>query len=208
MLRKMFVLTVTLGLAGLVGCSTTRQERSKNASTSMRELNQLLSQAGTQTEKLQASVDKLVKAGPDDLRKAYEQFAKDAGTLRSLAGDARAQGKAMKKSSEAYFSSWEKELSQISNSDLKKMSKERQALLQGEYGDIAAAMSALGKAYTAYEKDLADMERFLGNDLTRAGSELAKPFLTRLNQEADTVQSATRKAQAAISHLETVLKPK
>lgn len=207
-MKKILVATLSLCLAGLVGCSTTRQERSVKASKSMAELNALLTQGFKQTETLQDSLNALAKAKPDDLRKAYDAFAKNADKLRSIADDARSQAKSMKKNSDAYFSVWEKELNEISNNQLKKMSKERQALLQSEYREIAAAMTGLGAAYKAYEQDLSDIEKFLGNDLTSVGGDLAKPYLTKLANESDAVLRSTKKAQSAIVHLEAVLKPK
>lgn len=198
-----------LAIVGLlVGCSTTRQEKSAQAASSMGDLHKLLSQGAAQATKLKVAAGELSAVKTDDLRKSYDRFAEESKDLRSIADDARGQSAAMNKSAKAYFGNWEKELAEISNSDLKKMSKDRQAVLEREYEQITSAMNGLRKAYTAFENDLTDIEKFLGNDLTRNGSDLAKPYLAKLGSEADTVIAATQKAEAAITHLETILKPK
>ena len=69
-------------------------------------------------------------------------------------------------------------------------------------------MGALEKAYVAYEQDLADVERFLGNDLTRAGSDLAGPYLEKLAGEASGVLGASRNVRTGIASLEQVLAPR
>jgi len=192
----------------LAGCSTTRQEKSARAVSSMGDLRQLLSKGADQTVKLKASTDSLASAKTGDLRNAYDGFAKDATSLRGIAADVRSLKADMSSAAGAYLVNWEKELGQISNSDMKKMSRDRQALMKKEFGDITSAMGALGKAYAAYEKDIADIEKFLGNDLTQAGSTAVKPYLAKLVTEADSVISATKKAEGAVAHLEDALKPK
>lgn len=204
--RKSLILI--LAALCLAGCSTTRQERSKIAAASMRDVNQMLAKGAEQTVAVQAAAKTLAQVQAGDIRGAYERYSKEARKLRALAADARDQGQAMRKRSKSYFARWEKELAQISNRDLKQMSQERQALLQSEYGEISAAMNALSQAYVTFEATLDDVEKFLGNDLTPTGLRLAKPHLQRLDKEADAVLAGTRKAQAAISHLADVLKPR
>lgn len=199
---------VVLSILVLTGCSTARQERAQNTATSMTSLRSLLARGSEQTSALQEAITQLTLTKPDGLRKSYDQFARKAAELRGTADEARDVGAAMKKRAKAYFANWEKEMSQISNSDLKALSKERQALLSQEFAAISAAMSDLGLAYTAYERDLSDMERFLGNDLTRVGSNLAVPHLDRLAKESGSVKAAIERTSAAVRHLETTLSPK
>ncbi len=195
-------------LALMTGCSTTRQDRSKVAAASMGDLSQLLSKGERQAAAMEGAAGQLAAATPAKLRDAYGVFAKDARVFRATAETARDQARAMQKRSRRYFSTWEKELEQIANADLKKMSRERQALLESEFNAITADMAVLGKAYAACETSLADVEKFLGNDLTGVGADLARPHVKRLAQETAEVRSATQRALGAITHLEKTLKPR
>lgn len=198
-----------LAIAGiLTGCATTRQEKSARTASTMGELRKLLATGAEQTGKLQDAAENLAKVKTDDLRQAYERFAMEAKQLRAVAAETRNVNTSMSKKAHDYFANWEKEVAEIGNGDLKEMSRERQFLVQQEYGEISSTMRELDMSYTAYETDLADIEKFLGNDLTRVGSDFAKPYLNKLSAKADLVKAATRKAEAAVAHLEDVLKPK
>jgi hypothetical protein len=189
-------------------CSTTRQERSAKAVSSLREVRELLAKGEGKVGDLQKEGGALQKAGPDNLRSAYDRFASAAKDLRNVAAETRGEAGAMRARATDYFSAWEKELGQINNVELRKMSRERQSLLNQDFGRIQRAMSSLEKAYVAYEKDLADVERFLGNDLTRMGSEMAGPYLAKLAEEASGVLGASKDVREAIASLEQVLAPR
>ncbi len=207
-MKQMILLALVAVMIGLAGCATARPDRSRKAAASMKELNDSLALGQSQLKRVQEATSDLARAKPEELRATYERFAQEASALRDTADDAREETRSMRKNAKAYFAGWEKELNDISNGELQQMSRERRALLESEYGRISAAMSELVQAYEAYEKDVADLEKFLGNDLTRVGSELARPFLARLPGEAEAVRRALGKAQAALGHLQDVLKPK
>ena len=192
----------------LSACSTTRQERSAKAVSSLREVRELLAQGEGKVGELQKTTAALQKAGPDDLRKAYDQFDSAAKELRAVASDTTSQAAAMRKRAKDYFSAWEKEVGQINNVELRNLSQERRSLLNQDFVRIQSAMHALEKAYVAYEQGLADTERFLGNDLTRVGSDLVKPYLDKLGHKASTVLAASEETRAAITRLEHVLAPR
>jgi hypothetical protein len=195
-------------LALLAGCSTTRQDRSAQAATSMSDLRKMLDRGAEQSVELVAATDKLSAASPSDIRKAYAQFSKGAQGLRSIAEDGKSLSASMKKRSNIYLSKWEKEIGSINDSDLRQMSRERQAALEQEFRKLAASMAGLGQTYNSFERNLSDIEKFVGNDLTVAGRDMAKPALERLSGDLLKVKASTRSAQDALSRLEQMLKPR
>jgi hypothetical protein len=195
-------------LALLAGCSTTRQDRSDQAATSMGDLRKMLDRGAEQSVELIAATDKLSAASPADIRKAYAEFSKAAQGLRSVAEDGKALSASMKKRSNVYLSNWEKEIGSISDSNLQQMSRERQAALEQEFRKLAASVAGLGQTYNSFERNLSDIEKFVGNDLTVAGRDMAKPALERLSGDLLKVKASTRSAQDALSRLEQMLKPR
>lgn len=202
------VLVASMAAAVTAGCSTSRQARSADAVASLRDVRTLLERGQGRVDDLQRATLELQGAPAADLRKTYERFARAAKDLRSIAASTRSQALSMRKRGTAYLSAWEKEVGRIQNADLQGMSRERQALLSQDFGRVQAAMAALETAYVAYEKDLTDLETFLGNDLTRAGGDLARPHLKKLADDSAAVRAASEAARTAVSGLEKVLAPK
>ncbi len=199
----------TLALAGLLaGCATTRQEKSAQTASTMEDLSLLLTKSTEQAGKLQNAAEYLATVNSDGLRQAYDRFAKEATELRSIAAKTLSVNESLGKKAKDYFANWEKELGEISNSDLKTMSRDRQTLLQQQYSELSTAMDEWNKVYMGYEKNLADLEKFLGNDLTQVGSEFAKPYLEKLASDTESFKGATQKTEATVSRLGDVLKPK
>jgi hypothetical protein len=199
---------ITLAAALMAGCSTTRQDRSAQAADSMAALNKLLDKGADRAVRLADATDKVSAVNPADLRKAYDQFARETAAIRSIAEDVRSRASAMKKRSRKYLAQWEKEISGINSIELKKMSRERLALMEQDFRKITADMATLGQAYEFCEANISDIERFLGNDLTATGRELAKPALEHLAAQVLKVKSVTRSTQDTVAHLETMLKPR
>jgi hypothetical protein len=202
------VLAITLAAAVLVGCSTARQDRSAQAAASMGDLRKLLDRGAEQSAELVAATDKLSAAKPADIRKSYEQFIKGAQRLRSIAEDGKSLTTSMQKRSSVYLSKWEKEIASINDSELRQMSRERQASLDQEFRKLTASMADLGRTYNSFERNLSDIETFVGNDLTVAGRNMAKPALERLSADLLKVKATTRSAQDSLSQLETIFKPR
>lgn len=195
-------------LALLAGCSTTRQERSAQAATSMGDLRKMLDRGAEQSIELVAATDKLSAASPADIRKSYEQFSKGAQRLRSTAADVKSLSASMKKRANVYLSQWEKEIGSINDGGLRQMSRERQVALEQEFRKLAASMASLGQNYNSAERNLSDIEKFVGNDLTVAGGDMAKPALERLSGDLLKVKASLRLAQDELSYLEQMLKPR
>ncbi len=189
------------------GCSTTRQERSAQAATKMAELRDLLDQGEKQIDAVQKAVTDLHRADASHLRKAYDRFDSEAEKMRNIAGKVKATYSAMKKQSDAYFKEWEAELGEIHNRDLSKLAQERRTLLKQHYQSIQDATRQLKNSYAAYDRDIADMQRFLGNDLTRAGSSMATPYLERLAAEAAAVKAATADTRERVAMLARIMAP-
>ena len=201
-------LALTLLLTLAMGCSTTQPERSQRAVSDLQQLTKLLTESDTQIAALNKELRAVSKAKPDDLRDAYADFDKELQRTQQLAGEVNDLSDDLKNNAEKYFETWEKQASKLNNSDLKDMSLERQKTLRQEFDRVMAAMDRLAAAYKSYSTDVKDLQMFLGNDMTRAGSEMAKPQITKVLAGGDPLQAALRGAQTEVQSMATILKPK
>ena len=201
-------LALTLLLALAVGCSTTQPERSKRAVSDLQQLTQLLKDGDAQLSALNTELRAVSKAKPDDLRDAYADFDKELQRTQQLAGEVNDLSDDLKNNAEKYFETWKKQASKLSNGELKDMSLERQKTLRQEFDRVMGSMDRLAAAYKSYSTDVKDLQLFLGNDMTRAGSEMAKPQIARVLAGGDPLQAALRGAQTEVQSMATILKPK
>lgn len=204
----MLCAVLSAGAVALSGCSTTQAERSKRTATGLNELRELLEKGDRQVVALNGAVESVMKAEPAKLRAACAAFDKELARARKLASRAQAEVGDIKGNASAYFKVWEQQAGKLENSSLKAMSQERRAALQQDYNRTLASLERVGAAYDPYARDMADLQVFLGNDLTKAGSELAKPHLAKVLADAAPARSALADALVQVKALAAVLAPK
>ncbi len=199
---------LALLLALGAGCSTTQSERSQRAVSDLQQLHKLLAAGDEQVSTLNKALTTVAQAQPDALRPAFATFEKELQRTQKLAAKVSDQIEDLKDHAEAYLATWKKQATQLGNADLKTMSLERQQLVQQDFGRVMAAVNTMSTAGKTYGADLKDLRTFLGNDMTRTGSELAKPFLTKVQASSGPFLQSLRAAQVEVDKLATVLQPK
>lgn len=200
---------VMLGAAVLlVSCATNAPEKSARAASSLRDVESLLQDADRQFGKLGNTIKDLRAAPVDDLRKAFDSFDGAATRTQGLAAKIRDEAEAMKEAGLSYFDRWEKDAAALRDPRLKALSAGRQSALRQDFKRVLAAMDSFDKAYGSFETSLRDLQAFLGNDLTRAGSELGQPYLQAAQAEGASVRSQLREALAAVRAIADQLEPK
>jgi ABC-type transporter Mla subunit MlaD len=206
-LRAPLALTLLLALA--VGCATTTQlERSQRAVSDLQQVTELLKEGDAQLATLNAELRAVSKAKPDDLRDAYADFGKELERTQKLAGTINDTMDDMKDNADQYFTTWKKQAGQLSNKELKALSMDRQQELRQQFDRVVAAAQRLSVAYKSYRAEVQDLQTFLGNDMTRSGSALAKPYITKVLAGGEPLQSALRAAQAEAASMTSILAPK
>jgi predicted nucleic acid-binding Zn-ribbon protein len=207
-LRTLAFALITSGLLiAAMGCTTTRQDRSARAASSMADLHKLLAQGEKQVDEVQKALNYLHRAEGRSLRKAYSRFDSEVRDLRKIAAKVDSTASMMAKHSDAYFKKWQAELGEIHNRDLSELAQARQSQLKQQYLAIQHSMTRLKNAYATYDRDMSDMQRFLGNDLTKAGSHMAAPYLGKLEAEAEMVKQATAETRSTVGRLTSILSP-
>ena len=208
-LKKIFRAPLALALVSALaaGCSTSQPERSQRTLTDLQHLSKLLIAGEEQITTLNKALLAISKAKATDMRDVYTAFNFEFQRTQKLAAKVSEQVEDLRGNAEIYFDTWKKQANRLGNADLKNMSLERQRLVQQDFVNVMTAvnaMSGLGKQYGA---DLTDLQTFLGNDLTRAGSTPAKPFVKKICASSEPFLDALRTAHDEVHNLATSLQP-
>ncbi|MBF8296703.1 MAG: hypothetical protein HW389_3248, partial [Bacteroidetes bacterium] len=86
-----------------------------------------------------------------------------------------------------YFDTWEKELLDIINSELRSTGEERSRELIKTFSRITNLAQEVQITYQPFIVDLTDIKTALGNDLTTTGLVSIKPYITKANENAKIV---------------------
>src|SRR5262249_17280451 len=83
-----------------------------------------------------ASLDKIVAQASVDPRKAFKEFDKNVPKIDSAAAKAKKRADDMREKGKTYFETWEKDLGDVKDPDIRKLAEERKTKLQETFGRI------------------------------------------------------------------------
>lgn len=209
--RRSWIRTGALLAAGAVvlyGCATPQIKRSKETAASLDDLRELLERSDRQAAELERSLSTLQAADAAHLRAAFIDFDRQLERMRKAVRDVQSQTADLKARGGKYLEVWEQQAARLANPDLQQMSRDRQAEVREKFFRLLAGMDRLASVYASYEKDLTDLQVFLGNDTTRVGSEMARPHLAKVRDDAVPVREAMGVARQRVGELSQALTPK
>jgi chromosome segregation ATPase len=171
-------MALAVGLTLLAGCASGsgRTEPSETAISSMKETREELGRAQGLVEKTQQALTQLA-AAQGDVRPPYQAFTKAVADLQSSADRARKDAEAMQARGREYLASWEKEMAQVSDPQIRSSAAERQAAVRATYREIADTTRDTRASYDAYMKKLQEIQKALANDLTPGGVNTVRPAI-------------------------------
>ncbi|KXK32104.1 MAG: hypothetical protein UZ01_00645 [Candidatus Brocadia sinica] len=164
-------------------------KKKQKAVSSIEEFRKELSKNLNQVTETLTALNQIAKTGEGDLYKPYKNFVKqlDRTTENSRNMSKHADDMAMK--GKQYFDTWEKELSNIINSELRSKGKERRGEVSNTFSRITNLAQKVQSTYQPFISDLTDIKTALGNDLTTTGIVTLKPYITKANENAKTVMA-------------------
>jgi len=169
---------LAVGLALLAGCASGggRTKPSETAIASMKETRDELGRTQGLVDKTQQALTQLA-AAQGDVRPPYQAFARAVADLRSSADRARRDAEAMQERGRDYLASWEKEMAQVSDPQMRAGAAERQAAVRATYREIADTNRDTRASYESYMKKLQEIQKALANDLTPGGVDTVRPAI-------------------------------
>lgn len=165
---KQFFLLLSLA-AALVGCATTAVERQEQTVSSVANTRKEMLDIRGQIDRTLTSLHALVNASPNDLRKTYQQYAKNVEAMQKDAAAMDKHARAMEKQTGDYLAGWQRAQSEIQNPELRDVTGQRRELMTHSFQRIQSAFRDARREVTPFLTRLEDIRRAVANDLTVVG---------------------------------------
>ncbi len=175
------------------GCATTGLEKKQKAVSSIEEFHKELSKNLNQITETLTALNQIEKTDGGDLYKPYQNFVKQLNRTTDNSRSMSRHAESMSTKGKEYFDTWEKESSNIMNSELRATGEERRGELSKIFQHITSLAQEVQITYQPFIIDLTDIKTALGNDLTTRGMLSIKPYVTKANEDGKIV---TGKLQA------------
>ena len=188
----------TLGLATLFivmwsapsfssGYASAGPKNKQKAVSSIEEFHKALSKNLNQLTETLTALNQIAKTGEGDLCKPYKNFVKQLNRTTEHSRSMSKHTKDMAIKGRQYFDTWEKELLNVINSELRSKGEERRGELSKTFNRITNLAEEVQTTYQPFIIDLTDIKTALGNDLTTTGIVSLNPYITKANKNAKIV---------------------
>lgn len=203
--RMRLIALVTAALAAttlFTGCgSTAGYKQADKTGTGIAQFREELTRAKLAVDDTVKSLGQVAVTANTDPRPAFVQFSKSLANLEATAAKAKTRAQDMKAQGQAYFASWEAQLAQIKNPEIKNLAVQQRAKLQATFANIRTVAAPLQAQFDPWLSDLQDLRKYLSNDLTISGVDAAKSLFARTQTEGFEVQKSM---DALVAELNTV----
>jgi len=192
-----------LALAGawLTGCSTTVYKQGDRAADSAQAA---ATQAQTESQALAgtlATLSNLVDKPFPDLRLPYQSFIAALDGLAAALKQGGVRGDQLVRSNALFLASWSKDLTTITNADVRSSSEARRTDVSKQIDAATASYNQAQDALRSLVGYLQDIRRALSTDLTQNGVAAVKPLVSSASTTAIKVQDALTQANTDLTAL-------
>ena len=201
--------SVVLMTLVLAACATSAPDRSKRTATTLDALQQNSTRARLQIDSVVASLDALLNAPADRLRAAYDKYDSDVAKMKEYAAAIRENDADLQKNSDAYLKNWQKDAASVSNPELRAIAEQRRDEIATKYRTMSTSWAGAAQSFTSFLRDLDDIRKVIGNDLTPTGQATVKNTTLAQNVKSEGAQVAQslQGAEQAIADFRAQITP-
>ena len=152
-----------------------------------------------------ARLNELVNKPAADLKPQFESFSLALGKLAASSQRGPGTGMQMVRSTAAYISAWNRELTVITNTSLRSLSTARKAEVTDQFNAVSRHYADAQKLLRALVYHVEDFHKALGADLTQGGTQAVTALMSELTAEASRVQAALGEVHAELGALSTAM---
>ena len=186
----------------ITGCGTTSgYKQADKTGEGVAEFRQEIVNGKTAIDNTMKALGQIEATANTNPRKAFEQYSKSLANLESVAANARKRAAEMKERGQAYFASWEKQMAEVKNPEIRNLAMQQKAKLQTAFDSIKQYSEPLKAQFDPWMSDLKDLRTYLSNDLTVTGVDAAKSLFAKTQAEGLAVQKSM---DALVAELNTV----
>jgi hypothetical protein len=164
----------------LAGCSSTPAPLPPKVAAGLKDLhNEGVLLKGQIDKTVEALKDLTSKPQADPLAQ-FERFSQELGILEGKVEQAVQQRTAMETVVEDQFLTWEENLKQLRDEELRARAADRRAATEATYSEIQQKLVELRTVWGPFMADLTDIRQYLNDDLTKVGLQNITPTAKRI----------------------------
>jgi hypothetical protein len=192
-----------------VACATSAPDRAAKAASSLDVMQQNSAKARGQIDTVLASLDTLLNAPADRLRDAYDRYDKDVKKMNEYADAIRENDRDLRKNGNTYLSQWQRDSSKVSDPELRALAEQRRDQVAQSSQSMRATLTSAAGSFEAFLRDINDIHKVIGNDLTPAGQANVKQTTVAQTAQSEgaRVKIAIQDAEQAIESLRSQIAP-
>lgn len=179
----------------------TKSQSQVMTAASIESFNANLVKAKSDIDAALSALTKLTDPTTENLRTAYDQYGDRVARVVQQAETTAREASAMRTSRAAYFQQWEDRMVEIDNPTIRAAAEQRRAKLRDSHERITTATLQARDAYDPFIRDLQDVRKFLGPDLSRQSVSMLGDIRTKCVQSGNVVK---QKIDVVIDELDTI----
>lgn len=173
----------------VAGCASTGVDRAQATVDGLKRLETRLAAGEEKLDAAEKAARSLIVNPQDDLVPQYDAYVEAVAAVADEEASTRGAHDGMQSSALDYFEQWEADESEIAAGELKARSAQRRMSLKGEFKTLGSLMRERNQAVDALMAGLRDLERYLANNLSRAGLESVKDMPDKTAERVKTVKA-------------------
>jgi hypothetical protein len=200
---------LTVALLLVVSCATSAPDRSVRAASTLEAMQQNSMKARLQIDAVLSSLEGLLNAEPDRLRKAYDRYDGDVKKMKDYANAIRENDADLQKNGSTYLNQWQKDASSVSNPELRALAERRQNEIADKTRSMKSTISTAAQSFAGFLRDIDDIHKVISNDLTPTGQASVKntTIAQTVQQEGAQVKTAIQNAEQSIADVRLQITP-
>ena len=207
---RSIVTALCLGVAAcgfLSGCANSGYTKAQTTSNSLSNAASEVEVARQQLAAAAAALTTLVTAPTADLRGAFERYRSGVDALESSVNRLNREAENMQKQGQKYFATWDAQLAEIQNENIRARSAGRQQEVARQFASIQQQYAMVSQQFPPLLSRLRDIQRLLSVDLTPTGLRTAQDFATRAEGDAAILRQTLDQLAASFRAMSGVLAP-
>jgi Protein of unknown function (DUF2959). len=130
---------------------------------------------------------------PADIPAQYQVVQQQLEALAKSSDKIEAAADAMRAKGDAYIADWARQIAAIGDAELRDVAFGRRAEVASKLQEIFKSYQRVKADFVPFEKNLADIQRSLGSDLSQKGLEVVKPYVEKAAAAAEPLKASLDK---------------